>query len=175
MSKSTHSPEGEPIGLLLVDDDSGNAKPMRLLLVDDDDGDAKSVRRAFRRANIGNEVFRAVDGLDALELLKGANGKQKLASPLILLVDINMPRMDGHEFIQALRTDEELRYSIIFVLTTSNRDEDRMAAYDLSVAGYILKETAGKDFRKLVSLLDCYWGIVELPLPKGRKSWSKVS
>ena len=137
-------------------------KPLDILLVEDDDGDAKALRRAFKRANIPDHIVRAVDGIEALEMLKGENGKTKLTSPRILLADLNMPRMNGIEFVKALRADEELRRSIVFVLTTSKRDEDRIAAYDLNVAGYINKATSS-DFIDLADLMYLYSEIVELP------------
>ena len=140
-----------------------NGKPLNILLVEDDDGDAKAVQRAFHKAKIANPILRAVDGMDALDMLRGANGKEKPQDPLILLVDLNMPRMNGIQFVKALREDEKLRHSIAFILTTSKRDEDKVAAYDLNVAGYVVKATAGQDFLNLVSLLDCYWRIVEMP------------
>jgi CheY-like chemotaxis protein len=137
--------------------------PLSILLVEDDDGDAKAVQRAFRTAKIANPIHRAVDGIEALDILKGANGRQKPTSPYLLLVDLNMPRMNGIQLVQALRQDEDLRHSIAFILTTSKRDEDKAAAYDLNVAGYIVKATAGTDFLNLVNLVDCYWRIVEMP------------
>lgn len=136
---------------------------LNILLVEDDDGDAKAVQRAFQKSKIANTIFRAVDGIDALEILKGTNGKQQITSPYLLLVDLNMPRMDGIELIKALRSDPLLHKSIIFVLTTSKRDEDITASYNLNVTGYILKSTAGEDFLNLVGLVDSYWRIVELP------------
>ncbi len=142
---------------------TSSERPLNILLIDDDDIDAKALERAFRRGKIGNSIVRAVDGIEALEMLKGANGKTKPPSPRILLVDLNMPRMNGIELVQALRQDEELRRSIVFILTTSKHDEDKKAAYGLNVAGYIAKATAVEDFRKLVSLLDSYGRIVELP------------
>jgi len=138
-------------------------RPLDILLVDDDDMDAKSLERAFRTAKIGNTIMRAMDGIEALEMLKGANGRTKPPSPCILLVDLNMPRMNGIEFVQALRTDKELHRSVVFILTTSKRDEDKLAAYDLHVAGYINKASAESDIRNLVSLMDSYGRIVELP------------
>jgi CheY-like chemotaxis protein len=138
-------------------------KPINILLIDDDDVDAKALERAFRHGRIANSIVRAVDGIDALEMLKGTNGKTKPASPRIILADVNMPRMNGIELVQALRNDEELRRSIVFILTTSQRDEDKRAAYDLNVAGYIVKARVAEDFRNLVSLLDSYGRIVELP------------
>jgi CheY-like chemotaxis protein len=139
------------------------SKPLNILLVDDDDGDAKAVQRAFQKARIANPIIRAVDGMDALDMLRGANGKAKPPSPFMLLVDLNMPRMNGIQLVKTLRDDDDLRKSIVFMLTTSKREEDKVAAYDLNVAGYIVKQTAGQDFLKLVSLVDCYWRIVELP------------
>lgn len=139
------------------------SSPITILLVEDDDGDAKAVQRAFTKAKIANPISRAVDGVDALDILRAANGRAKFPSPFILLVDLNMPRMDGIEFVTCLRADPGLKRSIVFMLTTSKRDEDKVAAYDLNVAGYILKEKAGEDFLSLVMLVDSYWNIVELP------------
>jgi CheY-like chemotaxis protein len=138
-------------------------RPLNVLLVEDDDGDAKAVQRAFQKAKIANQIVRAVDGVEALDMLKGTNGKAKTSPPYVLLVDLNMPRMNGIQFVEALRADENLRHSIAFILTTSKRDEDKIAAYDLNVAGYIVKATAGDDFLNLVNLMDHYWRIVELP------------
>ena len=140
-----------------------DGRSLNILLVEDDDGDARAVQRAFQKAKIANLIVRAVDGVEALEILRGSNGKNKLPSPNLLLVDINMPRMNGIQLLKAIREDQGLRQTVSFVLTTSKRDEDKMAAYELNVAGYILKATAGQDFLNLVSLVDAYWRIVELP------------
>ena len=137
-------------------------KPVTVVLVEDDDGDAMAVERAFQRAKIANPIVRAVDGLEALDMLKGANGKEKVESPYLMLVDIAMPRMGGLKLIAKLRTDKQLRHSIAFILTTSGREEDIEAAYDLNVAGYIVKAAAGEDFLNLARLVDCYERIVEL-------------
>ncbi len=142
---------------------SPGEKPLSILLVEDDDGDARALQRAFHKAKIGNSIVRAVDGVEALEILRGANGRTKPPSPLILLVDLNLPRMNGIEFVKTLRSDENLRHSLVFILTTSNREEDRVAAYNLNVAGYITKAKAAEDFLNLVSLMDYYSRIVEWP------------
>jgi CheY-like chemotaxis protein len=139
-----------------------NMKPLNILLVEDDDGDAKAVHRAFASAKIANSIHRAVDGIEALDMLKGTNGKAKLPSPCLLLVDLNMPRMNGIQLVKALREDIDLRHSIVFILTTSKREEDKEAAYDLNIAGYIVKEKAGADFLKLIDLADSYWRLVEM-------------
>jgi len=142
---------------------NGDTKPLTILLVEDDDGDAEAVQRSFQRARIVSPIIRSVDGMDALDLLKGANGRVKPPAPYVLLVDLNMPRMSGIQFVKVLREDQELRHSIVFILTTSDNTKDVMAAYDLNVAGYILKETAGHNFMNLVTLVDSYWRIVEMP------------
>lgn len=139
-------------------------KPLNLLLVEDDDGDAKAVERAFRSVKVVNAITRAVDGIEALDLLRGENGATKIASPYMLLVDLNMPRMSGIELVEELRKDKTLNQTLVFILTTSKIEEDRIAAYNLNVAGFIYKETAGRDFLKLVEMIDRYWRIIEVPV-----------
>jgi CheY-like chemotaxis protein len=143
--------------------DPTNSKPLHILLVEDDDGDAKAVKRAFSKAKIANTMIRAEDGIEALEILRGENGHEKPLVPFLLLVDLNMPRMGGLELIKELRGDPQLKKTIVFILTTSKREEDRNAAYEHHVTGYIVKETAGRDFLSLVDMIDRFWRIVELP------------
>jgi CheY-like chemotaxis protein len=131
--------------------------------VEDDDGDARAVERTFVKARIANPIVRAIDGVEALDLMRGTNGRARLRRPYLLLVDLNMPRTNGLQLISTIRADPELHDSIIFVLTTSNRTEDKDSAYALNVTGYILKECAGDGFLKLFSLVDSYWRIVEMP------------
>lgn len=140
-----------------------SSKPINIFLVEDDDGDAKAVNRAFSKAKVANPIIRAVDGIEALDILRGENGHIKIESPFIMLVDLNMPRMNGFEFVEEIRRDPILNKSIIFILTTSKNEEDKAKAYNLNVAGYIVKETAGRDFLNLVSMIDSYWRLVELP------------
>ena len=140
---------------------SGNT--VNILLVEDDDVDAEGVRRAFRKNKIANPLFHARDGVEALEMLRGENGHEKLEPPYLFLVDINMPRMNGISFLEEVRSDENLRRTVAFVLTTSKREEDKMSAYDFNVAGYVLKSKVGNDFMEMVSMLDKYWRVVEFP------------
>lgn len=138
-------------------------KPINIMLVEDDDGDAKALRRAFQKTTFGHSIRRAVDGIEALGILKGLNGQVKLKSPNVLLIDLNMPRMDGIQLVSAIRRDEELRRSIIFILTTSRSEDDRRAVYGLNVAGYVVKAAGATDFLNLINLLDRYWRTVEFP------------
>jgi CheY-like chemotaxis protein len=142
---------------------TGAPNPVRILLVEDDDGDAKAVERTFLKARIANPLLRVRDGVEAMEMLKGTDQQPRLEPPYLLLVDLNMPRMNGIQLVSAIREDPRLHETIVFMLTTSNRAEDKQAAYSLNVTGYILKERAGEDFLKLFNLVDTYWRIVEMP------------
>lgn len=138
---------------------SPDGKPVSLLLVEDDDIDAMGVERALKRRRIVNPLVRARDGVEALELLRGG----MVQRPYLILLDLNMPRMGGIEFIGEVRNDPRLSNSVVFVLTTSKSDEDLSAAYRNHVAGYIVKSEIGDSFGSLVQMLDAYWQIVELP------------
>tara|TARA_B110001454_G_scaffold21735_1_gene21072 strand:- start:32102 stop:32530 length:429 start_codon:yes stop_codon:yes gene_type:complete len=139
--------------------DELNYKPAAILLVEDDDIDALSVIRAFSRLKIANPIVRAKDGIEALEILKN----QEIEHPYLILLDLNMPRMGGLELLNTLRNDPSLETSVVFVLTTSKDDEDKLAAYKQHIAGYIVKEKLDDGFEDLVKLLDHYWRLVELP------------
>jgi CheY-like chemotaxis protein len=135
----------------------------QLLHVEDDDICLMMLNRAFKKAKIANPISIAHDGIEALELLRGTNGRPRLPRPFLILLDLNMPRMDGIEFLKELRKDEELRKSIVFILTTSDADEDKVKAYNLGVAGYILKSNPANAFLEATALLDTYWRVVEFP------------
>jgi CheY-like chemotaxis protein len=138
-------------------------KTVQLLHVEDDDLCLMGLNRAFKAAKIANPVNFAHDGIDALDMLRGTNGRPRLPRPFVVLLDLNMPRMDGIEFLKELRKDEELKKSIVFVMTTSDADEDKVKAYDLGVAGYILKSNPANAFLEATALLDVYWRVVEFP------------
>jgi CheY-like chemotaxis protein len=131
-----------------------------LVLVEDDDIDAESVQRALRRATIANPLVRARDGIEALELLRGGEGRAALTPPYLLLVDLRLPRLDGLELIRTIRADAQLSRTVIFVLTTSDREKDKLQAYGWNVAGYIVKGDTGADFQQLMQLLQYYLLIV---------------
>lgn len=134
-----------------------NTNPVKILLIEDDDIDAELLERSFKRQKIINPICRAYDGLDAYEKLKGHNGQSLEEGPHIIFLDLNMPRMNGIEFLKKVRQDPQLASSIIFVLTTSNTDEEKVQAYQRSIAGYLLKENLGSDcIAEMKNMLNFY-------------------
>ena len=142
---------------------------VHILLVEDDEIDAEAIIRGFQKQKIQNPITVVANGIEALSALRGEEGYARIPAPYLILLDLNMPRMNGIEFLQFLRQDIQLRSSIVFVLTTSNSDRDKVAAYREQIAGYLLKQRSGVNFADLVSMLDFYWRVVEFP-PEGR-SW----
>ncbi len=133
------------------------------LIVDDDDIDVELIKRAFTKLKIANPVIRAADGIEALEILRGEGGREKIQPPYIILLDINMPRMSGLELLEEIRKDENLHRAVIFMLTTSDNEFDIAHSYDKNVAGYVVKSRVGSSFEEALKMLDHYWRIVELP------------
>ncbi|MBK1659328.1 response regulator [Paracraurococcus ruber] len=138
-------------------------KTVTILLVEDDIVDRMAVRRAFKTLKILNPVIEVGDGVEALERLRGENGQEKVPSPCLVLLDLNMPRMDGIEFLSVLRSDPALHRMIVFVMTTSQAEEDMLEAYDHNVAGYLVKQRIGQDFLASISMLEAFWRVVEFP------------
>lgn len=139
-------------------------KLVTILLVEDDSVDVINVQRAFKKNNIQNPLSIAKNGIEALNMLRGENGCKKIEpQPQVILLDLNMPQMNGLEFLKEIRQDTQLRAISVFVMTTSNEDNDRMDAYHLNVAGYILKPVSFEKFVSAVSILDSYWKLCEQP------------
>ncbi|MBH24017.1 MAG: two-component system response regulator [Myxococcales bacterium] len=134
---------------------------LNILLVDDDDIDVKGVQRAFKKAGLAPHLLRAHDGEEALAMLRG-EASQLPKRPIVLL-DLNMPRMNGLEFLAAIRNDDALKNLVVFVMTTSADERDISHAYAHNVAGYIVKRDAGATFARLPELLRAYTGCVTLP------------
>ena len=135
-------------------------KMLNILLVEDDEVDVMNVRRAFKKANICNPLYVAGNGLEGLEMLRG---DQIPRERRLILLDLNMPKMNGIEFLREVRADEELKHTPVVVLTTSDDERDRVDAYNLSVAGYILKPVTFSNFVEAMATLNKYWTLVEMP------------
>ena len=136
---------------------------VNILLVEDDEVDVMTVQRALKELKIANPLFLAKDGIEALEILRGLNGNKKIPRPFVILLDLNMPRMGGLEFLDELRSDAEFRRSIVFVMTTSAAEEDRVRAYNKCIAGYVLKHKAAHSFLDAMNMLEHYWRVIEFP------------
>jgi CheY-like chemotaxis protein len=138
-------------------------RTLNLILVEDDDIDVMNVRRALERAHVTNPLFIAHNGLEGLELLRS----DKIPSDRrLVLLDLNMPKMNGIEFLRELRNDPALRSTPVVVLTTSDDDRDKIQAYDLNVAGYLLKPVTFVNFVDVMAALNKYWALVEMPGPR---------
>ncbi len=138
-------------------------QPVHILLVEDDEVDAEAIIRAFEKQKINHTITLASDGFKALDILRGHENQPRLRSPYLIILDLNMPRMNGIEFLREIRHDPELKCSVVFVLTTSNSVRDKLAAYNAQIAGYFLKQRTGENFANLVEMIHVYWRIVEFP------------
>ena len=135
-----------------------------ILLVEDDRVDVMNVRRSFKKANIANPLFTAQNGLEALAILRGESDKIQMPDTRrLVLLDLNMPKMGGLEFLQELRADPNLKPTPVIVLTTSDQEKDRIEAYNLNVAGYILKPVTFASFAGVMAALNRYWTLCEMP------------
>jgi CheY-like chemotaxis protein len=138
-------------------------KIVNILLVEDDEVDVMNVKRAFKKNNVTNPLFVCNNGLEALQFLRGEKEASVHEMPKIILLDLNMPKMGGIEFLRELRKDDKLKNISVFVMTTSNEDKDKVDAYNLNVAGYILKPLSMERFIEAVSTLNNYWKLCEFP------------
>jgi CheY-like chemotaxis protein len=136
-----------------------SSKP--ILLVEDDNVDAITVRRALKDLDIPNGIVHQLDGADALKYLRSNVNKR----PCVILLDLNMPRMSGIDFLKIIKNDDELKQIPVIVLTSSKDECDKMDSFEFSVAGYIAKSTDYKKFVESLKILNMYWTLSELPYP----------
>jgi CheY-like chemotaxis protein len=133
---------------------------LNILLVEDDEVDVMNVKRAFEKAHIANPLFVARNGIEALEKLRSSEVPRHRR---LILLDLNMPKMNGIEFLRELRKDPELSATPVVVLTTSTMDRDKFDAYNMNIGGYLVKPVTFSDFCDLMVTLNKYWALVELP------------
>ena len=115
----------------------------RALIVEDDDIDVESLKRLFAKKDIKNPVYRATQGIEALDIMRGDNQQAKIPSPFMVILDINMPMMNGIELLKEMRSDEKLKKAPVFILTTSPREEDKNSVYQQNIAGITPLEALG--------------------------------
>lgn len=135
------------------------AEQVNILVVDDDEVSVMAIRRAMEQHGVTNPVIVANDGLHALELLRDG----AVQHPRIVLLDLNMPRMTGIEFLAAIRNDPCFENLVVFIMTTSDQPQDILCAYAHQIAGYILKEDAYRSIGRAIEMLGIYLDTVVLP------------
>lgn len=130
-----------------------------ILLVEDDDVDAMTVKRALKEIHITNPLFIVKNGEEAIQFLKNPTNEQ----PGIILLDLNMPKMNGIEFLKIAKQDNLLKSIPVVVLTTSREEEDKINSFNLSVAGYMIKPVDYMQFVETIKTINMYWTLSELP------------
>jgi len=132
-----------------------SSKP--ILLIEDDRVDAMTTERAMKELNVANELVHTIDGEDALDYLRDTRKE----NPCIILLDLNMPRMNGLEFLEIVKRDDCFKKIPVVVLTTSKEEKDRVDSFNLSVAGYMIKPVDYKQFVEVIRTIDMYWTLSE--------------
>jgi CheY-like chemotaxis protein len=135
-----------------------------LLVVDDDDVDVMNVKRALKKNDLSLPIDRAANGLEALEFLNQKFEAHGTVDKLVILLDLNMPKMNGIEFLRAMRSDQRFRVVPVIILTTSDQQKDLEAAYDLNVAGYIVKPVEFQNFVEAMKIVNGYWSLCTMPI-----------
>jgi CheY-like chemotaxis protein len=136
---------------------------MNIFLFEDNDLDVEILKRGLRKLGVSNSLVRAKDGLDALQILNEDVTKRALPRPYVILLDINMPRMNGHEFLTTLRKSDRLKDARVFVFTTSNSKKDVGLAYQNNASGYIVKPNSSSELTDVLQSLQKFWAICEDP------------
>ena len=140
------------------------AATVNLLLVDDDEVDVQGLKRAFTRSKIANPITVARDGLEALEMLRGTNGRPKLPKPHLILLDLNLPKYDGRQLLEMIKSDDDLCHIPVVVLTTSSAEEDILRSYKLHANAYVTKPVDLDQFMSAVRQIDEFFvQVVRLP------------
>lgn len=138
---------------------SDRAERGSILLVEDDVVDQMSVQRSFKDLKIVHRLGIKENGVEALEHLRDKSA----ARPFLILLDLNMPKMNGLEFLRELRKDEELKMLPVVVLTSSKEERDKVESFGLNVAGYMIKPVDYRDFVEVIRTIDRYWATSEVP------------
>jgi len=145
-----------------------NGRIINILLVEDNPGDVDLVRESLKEHKMCNELHVAVDGVEAMAFLQREGKHAGAPRPDLILLDLNLPRMDGREVLKRVKTDKDLRRIPVVILTTSDQDEDILRAYNLNANCYVRKPVDLEQFMRVVKCIDSFWfGIVTLPPAAG--------
>jgi len=145
-------------------------RPAELLLIEDNYGDVLLTREAFRSARISNNLAVAGDGEEALAMLRREGIHADQAIPDVILLDLNLPRLDGREVLQAIKNDLKLQRIPVIVLTSSKAEVDILKTYDLGANGYIVKPVTFERLQEIVASIESFWfAVVVLPTASVRE------
>jgi CheY-like chemotaxis protein len=142
-------------------------EPKRVMLVEDDEADVKLILRALAQQHLADEVFVLEDGAEALDYLfrEGEFAGRADGDPVLVLLDIKMPRVDGLEVLRRMKAKERLRMIPVVMLTSSRQEGDLLASYQLGVHAYVVKPVEFAEFVEAVKLLGIFWLLVNEPQP----------
>lgn len=130
-----------------------------ILLVEDDSIDAMTVKRAFKDLKVTNPLAHSLNGEEALDYLRDESNEK----PCVILLDLNMPKMNGIDFLKVVKNDDVLKKTPVVVLTTSTEESDVVESFELSVGGYIVKPVDYKKFVEAIRTIELYWTLSKLP------------
>jgi CheY-like chemotaxis protein len=143
---------------------AGTSSPVRILVVDDDPGDVLMIEEALEGSDVEKTIDVVGDGEEAMEFLRRTGRHAEASRPDMILLDLNMPRMDGRQVLGEVKKDEDLRTIPVVVLTTSNADTDILSSYTLQANAYVTKPIGLDDFNEVVRRIDEFFGrVVVLP------------
>lgn len=147
-----------------------SGKMINFLLVEDDDDHAAIVLRTLERNRVVNNVVRVVDGERAISYLQAKPPYEGRELPDVILLDLKLPRVDGHEVLKFIKEAPEFCQIPVVILTTSNTERDRAMAYQHHANSYLIKPVNFQNFRQMVSDLSLYWGVWNEPAPQNPRN-----
>ena len=140
-----------------------NPEKMKVLVVEDNPDNVTIIKRAMRKSEVKCELYFARDGEEALDFLHREGEFEDVPRPDLILLDLNLPKINGLEVLAKVKEDERLRRIPVIVLTISEREEDMVKAYDSGAASYMTKPVDSKDFERLIGTVQDYWRIARIP------------
>ncbi|MEY8883080.1 response regulator [Donghicola sp. XS_ASV15] len=146
-----------------VSDDQNPSANVAFLVIDDDVVDQEIVKRSFKKAHLKHPLIFANNGEEGLRIMRGEDPNVRLNEPYMVLLDLNMPVMDGFEVLDAIRKDDQLQDKVVFVLSTSDDERDVKRAYHSGISGYIKKNDIAKGFTEATRMLSSYGNVIVFP------------
>jgi CheY-like chemotaxis protein len=141
----------------------GDEQRLDILLVEDEDYDIDLTQRAIYKSDVESKLYVVRDGEEALDFLYRREGFEDVPQPDLILLDLNLPKIGGHEVLETIKEDEDLEEIPVIVLTVSEREEDVVKAYDSGASSYVHKPVNPAEFRKVIETVQEYWKIANLP------------